>query len=74
MLPPPPAPAPTPAAPTAEQLIDAIIVRAPTGRIVIHLTEAGISHADITPALLARYKVANWRTVELTADTLTLSC
>lgn len=60
-------------APTAEQIIDLCIQRAPTSRVVISIADAGISSADITPDLLGKYHTAGWRTVIFEGDTLILS-
>jgi len=65
--------APSAPAPTAEQIIDLCIQRAPTSRVVISIADAGITAADITPDLLGKYHTAGWRIAALDGDTLTLS-
>lgn len=58
---------------SAEQQIDAAIVRAPTSRVRIDLAEAGIDAAAVTPELMGRYHTAGWRIVALENGILTLS-
>lgn len=58
---------------TAEQKIDAVIVRAHTPRVVINLQDAAVDEKEVTPELLGRYHSAGWRTAELKNGVLILS-